>query len=170
MLTTSSFYLLLTISIVTKCIDCYVIDNNGGMRTLAKSQTDNNRHAKDFINSNNSNDVNTTMNTAAIDNTSIMPKSNEATDDYSTWKTIVEDNQMSDVETGNEFYFFFYSFLVGFCSYDACVAPIGFCYWFYGCFSDFHHYFTQNGYLFFFFLLVYLMWSILNLSSCQYWS
>lgn len=108
MLTTTSFYVLLTISIVTKCIDCYVIDN-AATRTIAKSQTDEKR--SDFINNSsnngdNSNDVNTTMNTTAIDNATVMPKSNEVIDFYPTWKTNTEDNIPSDVETGKFFSIF----------------------------------------------------------------
>lgn len=39
---TTSFYILLTISIVAKCINCYVVDN-ALLSTVAQSKTDENR-------------------------------------------------------------------------------------------------------------------------------
>lgn len=98
---TTSFYLLLTISIVTKCIDCYVIDNNVALqRLLAKSQTDD--KPNDFVIVDNSNvEIDSTLNSTAIDNGSEMSKSTEATDySHSSWRTNGERNSASDIETG----------------------------------------------------------------------
>lgn len=98
---TTSFYLLLIISIVTKSIDCYVIDNNVALpRLLTKSQTDD-KPIDFFINDNNNVEINSTLNSTAIDNGSEMSKSTEATDYYlSTWRTNGERNSASDIETG----------------------------------------------------------------------
>lgn len=98
---TTSFYLLLTISIVIKCIDCYVIDNNVALpRLLAKSQTDD--KPNDFLIGDNSKvEMDSTLNSTAIDNRSEMSKSTEATDYFhSMLRTNGEVNSASDVETG----------------------------------------------------------------------
>lgn len=78
----------MTISIVTKCIDCYVIDNNVALpQLLAKSQTDD--RPTDFLIADNSNvDINSTLSSTAIENGSEM------------WRTNGERNSASDVETG----------------------------------------------------------------------
>lgn len=103
---TTSFYLLLTISIVTKSIDCYVIDNNVALpRLLAKSQTDDKPNF--FVIENNSNvEIDSTLNSTAIDNASEMFKSTEATDYYhSMLRTNGEGNSASDVETGKRVFY-----------------------------------------------------------------
>lgn len=93
------FYLLLTVSIVTKCIDCYVIDNNVALpRLLTKSQTDN--KLNDYLIDGDSNvKVNSTINPTAIENGSEMSNLTEATDNL-MWRTNGKRNLASDVETG----------------------------------------------------------------------
>ncbi|XP_055299205.1 uncharacterized protein LOC129566878 [Sitodiplosis mosellana] len=107
---TTSLYLLLTISIVTKYSDGFVVDNSASMRNEVKSQTDN--RPTSFFDSNNnnsnSNNVNevgnhirtSATNVTAIDNAMEMPKPNDAVD-YSSRDS---DDALADVETGRKKY------------------------------------------------------------------
>lgn len=104
MLSASSFYLLLTISIVTKYADSYVVDNSASMINEAKSQTDDRRTAY-FDSSNNENGIGnhiptSAINVTAIDNAMEMPKPNDAVD-YSTFSTSRNsDDAFAELETG----------------------------------------------------------------------
>lgn len=104
-------YLLLTISIVGKCADCYVVDNSASMKNVAKSETDDRRTA--YFDSNNNNELDnhirtSTINGTAIDNAIEMPKPNDAAAaataaivDYLTYQTNkVSDDTLAAVETG----------------------------------------------------------------------
>lgn len=113
------FYLLLTISIVAKYADCYVVDNSASMRNEVKSETDDRRTAYFDSNSNNNhineigNHIRTSaINVTAIDNTLEMPKPNDAVD-YSTFQTSRDSNDaLVEVETGEllilKLHLFFY--------------------------------------------------------------
>lgn len=110
-----SIYMLLTISIVTKYADCYVVlDNTATMRSETKSQTDDTQTAYSVHNSNinnnknnnNNNDVDynhietSMINVTAIDNIMEMPKPNVPID-YSTFRTSRDMSDATDeVETG----------------------------------------------------------------------
>lgn len=105
------FYLLLTISIVTKYSDCYVVDNSASMRNEVKSEADDRR--SEYFDSNNNNDDNhrhinevgnhirtSAINVTAIDNAMEMPKPNVAVD-YSIFQTSRDsDDALAEVETG----------------------------------------------------------------------
>lgn len=100
-------YLLLTISIVIKYADGYVVDNSASMRNETKSQTDDTPTAYFDSNneSNNNNNVDnhirtSTMNATAIDNVMEMPKPNVVVD-YSTFRTSRDaSDALDEVETG----------------------------------------------------------------------
>lgn len=111
----ASLYLLLTISIVTKYADCFVVDNSASMRNEVKSQTED-RPTSFFdsgtststtstnSNSTNNNNINevgnhirtSAINVTAIDNAMEMPKPNDVVD-YSIRDS---DDALADVETG----------------------------------------------------------------------
>lgn len=96
------FYLLLTITIVTKCADGYVVDNSASVKNEAKSQTDDTAY---FVGNNGlGNHIRTSMrNVTAIDNAMEMPKPNDAAD-YSTGQG--SDDALAEVETGELCFFF----------------------------------------------------------------
>lgn len=104
-------YLLLTISIVGKCTDSYVVNNSASVKNVAKSETDDRRTA--YFDSNNNNELDnhirtSTINGTAIDNAIEMPKPNDAAAsataavvDYLTYQTNkVSDDTLAAVETG----------------------------------------------------------------------
>lgn len=103
----SPIYLLLTISIVTKYAECYVVlDNSASMRNVTKSQADDTQTAYSDSNNNGNNDVNdnhirtSTINVTAIDNVMEMPKPNVAVD-YSTFRANRDAiDALAEVETG----------------------------------------------------------------------
>lgn len=113
------FYLLLTISIVTKCTNAYVLDGSVSMNNEDKSQTDEKRSTLFDGNigsspggtttttiARNANDADnqirtSTLNVAAIDNSMDMPKPNDATIDATTFQTSRQSrNTLTEVETG----------------------------------------------------------------------
>lgn len=107
-------YLLLTISIVTKYADCYVVsDNSASMRNVAKSQADDTQTAYSDGNNNGNNGNNdvidnhirtSTINVTAIDNVMEMPKPNVAVD-YSTFRANRDAiDALAEVETGELLY------------------------------------------------------------------
>lgn len=101
-------YLLLTISIVIKYADGYVVDNSASMRNETKSQTDD-RPTAYFDSNNESNNNNvvvdnhirtSTINATAIDNVMEMPKPNVVVD-YSTFRASRDaSDALDEVETG----------------------------------------------------------------------
>lgn len=122
------FYLLLTISIVSKCANAYVLDGSVSMNNEDKSQTDEKQSASfdgssstirsTFI-ARNANDADnqiatSTSNVTVIDNSIDMPKPNDATDnDAITYQTSRESrNTLTEVETGTVHPF---SFSLSFC-------------------------------------------------------
>ncbi|XP_031617446.1 uncharacterized protein LOC116337201 [Contarinia nasturtii] len=108
----SPLYLLLTISIFTKYVDCYVVDNSVSMINEVKSQTDDRRTAY-FDSNNNNNKVNevgnhirtSAINVTAFDNGMKMPKPNDAID-VSTFRTSSDSggDALTEVETGRKKY------------------------------------------------------------------
>lgn len=110
------FYLLLTISIVSKCANAYVLDESVSMNNEYKSQTDEKQSAVfDGITSSssssnsiarNANDADnqirtSTLNVTAIDSSIDMPQPNDATIDVTTYQTSRESrNTLTEVETG----------------------------------------------------------------------
>lgn len=123
------FYLLLTISIVTKCTNAYALDGNVSMNTNEdKSQADEKRSALFDGSGNNGgsgsgshrstttttandadNQIQTSiLNVTAIDNSMDVPKPNDATtvndddnDDATTFQTSRQSrNTLTEVETG----------------------------------------------------------------------
>lgn len=103
----SSIYLLLTISIVTKYADCFVVDNSASMKNDIKSQTDDKRIAYLDCHNSTNNDIvvdnhirTLTINETGIDNDMEMPKPNVAAD-YSTFRMSRDSNDISaELETG----------------------------------------------------------------------
>lgn len=117
------FYLLLTISIVSKCANAYVLDESVKMNNEDKSQTDEKQRAlfdgtirsssRSIHSSNpiiatarNTNDADnqiraSTLNVTAIDNSIDMPKPNDATVDATSHQMSRESrNTLTEVETG----------------------------------------------------------------------
>lgn len=100
-------YLLLTISIVGKCAECYVVDNSASMKNVAKSETDDRRTA--YFDSNNNNEVDnhirtSTTNGTASDNAMEMPKPSDAVD-YVTSETSKDPGDaLATVGTGRKKY------------------------------------------------------------------
>lgn len=96
-------YLLLTISIVGKCADCYVVDNSASMKNVAKSETDDRRTA--YFDSNNNNEVDNHIRTSAIngsvsDNAMEMPKPSDAVDYVTSETSKGPDDALATVGTG----------------------------------------------------------------------
>lgn len=108
-------YLLLTISIVSKCANAYVLDESVPMNNKHKSQTDDKQSASfdGNISSSRSNTIarnandadnqyrTSTLNATAIDNSIVMPEPHDATVDATTYQTSRESrNTLAEVETG----------------------------------------------------------------------
>lgn len=108
------FYLLLTISIVTKCTNAYVLDGSVSMNNEDKSQTNEKRSAyfdgssstSTTTTARNTNDADnqippSTLNVTTIDNSMNMSKPNDATVDATTFQISRESrNALTEVETG----------------------------------------------------------------------
>lgn len=108
----SPLYLLLTISIFTKYVDCYAVDNSASMRNEVTSLTDDRRTA--YFHSNNNNNVNevgnhirtsSPINVTAFDNGMEMPKPNDVAVDDSTFRPSSDlgGDALAEVETGEPF-------------------------------------------------------------------
>lgn len=131
------FYLLLTISIVTKCANAYVLDGSVPMNNAEKSQTNDkqNAYSDDTISSNSDDSASSsttiahatgrhavdnqsrTFNASVTDNSMEMPKPNDAIVDATTFQTSRQSrNTLTGMETGK--LILFTSYLLTLCSWN----------------------------------------------------